>query len=83
MTVYDMTLQILSPVHIGDGDELRQDFDFVVKNGRTYRLNEDAILLAKEDQLKPDRSGKFPLPGHLLTEADFRSRRRTYRSETA
>lgn len=73
MAVYEMTLQILSPVHIGDGNELRQDFDFVVKNGRTYRLNEDAILLAKEEQLRPDRSGKFPLPGHLLTEADFRN----------
>ena len=73
MTVYDVTLQILSPLHIGDGGELRQDFDFVVKNGRTYRLDEDAILRAKEDQLKPDRSGQYPLPGRLLAEADYRN----------
>ena len=71
MTVYDMTLQTLSPLHIGDGNELRQGFDFVVHDGQTYRLNEDAILLAKEDRLHPGRDGRYPVPGQLLEEADF------------
>lgn len=72
MTVYDITLKTLSPVHIGDGDELKQDFDFVVHNGKTLRLNMDAILLAKEDRLRPRRDGTYPAPGHLLDAEDFK-----------
>ena len=71
MTVYDVTLQTLSPLHIGDGNELRQDFDFVVRDNYTYRLDEDAILRVKEKQLQPDRQGHYPLPGKLLTDGDF------------
>jgi CRISPR-associated protein Csm5 len=73
MTVYAVTLTTLTPLHIGDGDELKQDFDFVAWNGRTYRLDEDAILRAKEAQLIPDRAGQYPPPGHLLAEADYRN----------
>jgi CRISPR-associated protein Csm5 len=73
MTVYQVTCQTLTPLHIGDGDELRQDFDFAVWQGRTYRLDEDAILCAKEAQLAPDRSGNYPLPGRLLAEADYQN----------
>lgn len=71
MTVYDVSLQTLSPLHIGDGNELRQDFDFVVHGNQTYRLDEDAILLGKEKQLRPDVRGHYPPPGKLLNEADF------------
>lgn len=71
MTVYTATIQTLSPLHIGDGDELRQDFDFVSYENKTYRLNEDAILDLKGDQLRPDRQGHYLLPGKLLTESDF------------
>lgn len=71
MTVYNVKLQTLSPLHIGDGDELRQNFDFVMRENHTYRLNEDAILLAKENRLRPDARGVYPTPGSLLTDADF------------
>jgi CRISPR-associated protein Csm5 len=71
MTVYQVTLKTLSPLHIGDGDELKQDFDFVARNGRTYRINEDALLMAKESQLRPDRAGKYPPPGALISDADL------------
>jgi CRISPR-associated protein Csm5 len=73
MSVYNITLKILSPIHIGDGNELRQDFDFVVYKGQTLRLNEDAILQAKEEKLKPSRDGRYPPPGKLLEEADYRN----------
>ncbi len=73
MTVYDVTLTTLTPLHIGDGNELRQDFDFVVHGGRTYCLDEDEVLRLKEKQLIPDRTGRYPLPGRLLTDADFRN----------
>ncbi len=71
MTVYKLTLKTLSPLHIGDGGELRQDFDFVAFNGRTYRLDEDAILMEKEAQLAAVRGGAYPPPGKLLKETDF------------
>lgn len=74
MSVFEVTLKILSPLHIGDGNELRQDFDFVVHQGRTYRLNEDAVLEAKADRLRPGADGRYPAPGRLLDEADFRNR---------
>jgi CRISPR-associated protein Csm5 len=72
MSVYKVTLKTLSPLHIGDGGELRQDFDFVVYQGRTYRLNEDAVLLAKSERLRPNREGHYPAPGQLLVDADYR-----------
>ncbi|MBI5292448.1 MAG: type III-A CRISPR-associated RAMP protein Csm5 [Chloroflexi bacterium] len=72
MTVFEVTLKTLTPVHIGDGDELRQDFDFAVRGGRTYRLNEEAVLESKEALLISDRGGQYPLPATLLkTDADF------------
>ena len=71
MTVFDTTLTTLSPVHIGDGNELKQDFDFVIHSGQTLRINEDALLLAKEDKLRPRRDGSYPAPGHLLDAADY------------
>lgn len=75
MTVYSIKLHTLTPLHIGDGNELRQDFDFAVHAGRTYRLNEDEILLAKAAALQPDPGGAYPPPGRLLSEADFEEAR--------
>lgn len=73
MTTYTLTLRTLSPLHIGTGDEWRLGFDFVLYNGQTWILNEDAVLEAKESQLKPDAYGHYPLPGRLLTEADMKN----------
>jgi len=71
MAVYELTLTVLSPLHIGDGGELAQGFDFLVHAGRTYRLNVDAILAARGTQMRPDRAGNYPLPAHLLQPADL------------
>ncbi len=71
MTRYHVTLRVLSPLHIGDGNELRQDFDFVVHKERTWRLDEDAVLRAKEAQLLGSATEQYPLPGRLLNSSDF------------
>ena len=71
MTVYNATLKTLSPLHIGDGDELHQDFDFAVHQGHTYRLDEDAVLQAKQEALQRSGAGRYPPPGKLLNEADY------------
>ncbi len=73
MTVFTINMQTLSPLHIGDGGELRQDFDFVIHKERTYRLDEDAVLRAKEDALRPGRDGRYPPPGRLLDKDDFQN----------
>lgn len=71
MTVYQVSLTTLSPLHIGDGDELKQDFDFVARDGRTYRINEDAVLLARQNRLVPNQAGKYPPPGGLIGNDDL------------
>ncbi len=72
MSQHRISLTTLSPLHIGDGDELRLQFDIVVRDKRTYRINEDTLLRAKEDQLRrPRRDGSYPLPGELLRDADW------------
>ncbi len=75
MTTYQLTLQTLTPIHIGDGEELRHGFDFVIYQGRTWRLDEDAILQAKWDAMGLHRPGRvrYPLPGEVLQGADFRN----------
>lgn len=75
MTVYQINLHTLSPLHIGDGNELRQDFDFTVHANRTYRLNEDAVLQAKIASLQPNRDGSYPPLGRLLTDRDYQDGR--------
>lgn len=75
MTTYNLTLRTLSPVHIGTGDEWRLGFDFVLYKNQTWVFDEDAVLQAKEAQLKPDARGHYPLPGALLTEADMQNPR--------
>lgn len=73
MSVYQLKVTVLSPLHIGNGGELRRDFDFVAREKNTYRFNEDAILEAKYDTLMTTRAGQYPPPGKLLTEADFQN----------
>lgn len=71
MTVYDLNLNTISPVHIGDGAELRSSFDYMVRGNNTYRLDEDAILMAREDRMRQGRDGHYPTPGELLEEKDY------------
>ena len=70
MTVYDVKLETLSPVHIGNGKTLRRDFDFVTKDGATYRLDVDRVLQAREGQLAKAQ-GQYPLPGKLLNKNEY------------
>jgi len=74
MAVFKLQLTTLSPLHIGDGIELRQDFDFIVNNEKTYRLDENAILEAKYAELQVRPGAAYTLPGKLLTTVeDYRT----------
>jgi CRISPR-associated protein Csm5 len=43
-TEWTVEIKTLSPLHIGNGSELMLDYDLVPYHGRTYRVNEDALL---------------------------------------
>ena len=45
-TEWALEVKTLSPLHIGTGTELVLGYDLVPYRGRTYRLNEDALLNA-------------------------------------
>ena len=54
---YDVTITTLSPLHIGTGTELLRDYDFRCDKGRTWMLNQEAILAAEYEE----ETGKGPI----------------------
>ncbi len=76
-THIEVNVELLSPLHIGSGTELLLDYDLVPYRGRTYRVDEEALLeqaLAQAEtagaaELNRMLSGRPA--GELLTEADF------------
>ncbi|HEY9075261.1 MAG TPA: type III-A CRISPR-associated RAMP protein Csm5 [Anaerolineaceae bacterium] len=75
MTVFKLNITAISPLHIGDGGELRHGFDFMVFENSTYRLNEDAILDQYANRLTTISDGDYPLPGKLLQSTDYNNKR--------
>ena len=76
-TRIEVAVELLSPLHIGTGTELLLDYDVVPHGGRTYRVDEEALLehalVAAEaegatavNQLLAGRPA-----AELLAEADF------------
>jgi CRISPR-associated protein Csm5 len=70
---YTANVTTLSPLHIGTGHKLLRDFDYVVHNGRTWRLSENTFLAAQEveDPKVMHRLMSAP-PAQLLQPQDFR-----------
>ncbi|MYC95652.1 MAG: type III-A CRISPR-associated RAMP protein Csm5 [Caldilineaceae bacterium SB0661_bin_32] len=72
-TIYDLTVSVLTPLHIGTGRELLNQYDYAIHNGRTWRLNESALLDAQdvEDAETASTLAQTP-PAQLLRSQDFR-----------
>jgi CRISPR-associated protein Csm5 len=72
--LYDLTLTVLTPLHIGSGRELLNHFDYAVHKGCTWRLNEDALLEAQnvDDPRLADQLASTA-PANLLQPSDFRT----------
>jgi len=50
----DVTVRVLTPLHIGTGRKLVRDYDFAARTGRTYRLRDDQLaegLYARDPEL--------------------------------
>jgi len=69
---YTLHLMTLSPLHIGSGRELLQDYDYTVHRNRTWRIDEDALLEAALDGDKFDEALLRRPAAELLTSSDFR-----------
>jgi len=48
-TLYDVTVTTLTPLHIGTGADLWLDFDYVLHDNRTWRIDENALLELKAE----------------------------------
>ena len=71
-TTYDVTVSLITPLHIGSGAQLLKDYDYAVYGGRTWRINEDALLDAQvvDDPALADRLAQSR-PAELLERGDF------------
>jgi CRISPR-associated protein Csm5 len=70
---YQVRVSVLTPLHIGNGRDLLNEYDYAIAQGRTWRINEDALLEAQDvdDPALADRLSEIP-PAQLLQERDFR-----------
>lgn len=71
--VYRAKATLITPLHIGSGRVLLNQYDYAVYNGRTWRLNEDSILEAQkiEDMRSLERLMQGS-PAQLLKPDDFK-----------
>ena len=68
---YRLNLMTLSPLHIGSGRELLRDYDFAVRGGRTWRIDEDALLDAALGEGEFDETLLRRPAAELLQASDF------------
>jgi len=54
---YELTLEILTPIHIGTGEKLKKGFDYIVKNGKPFVVNKSATydLIAEKGKHDDER----------------------------
>ncbi len=70
--VYSAKATLLTPLHIGSGQDLLLSYDYAIHDGRTWRLNEEAILEAQNvDDPKVLRQLMASPPAQLLRPSDF------------
>ncbi len=69
---YRLKITVLTPLHIGNGREMLKDYDYAVHGGRTWRINENALLEAQdvEDPRVAEMLARVK-PAQLLKPQDF------------
>jgi CRISPR-associated protein Csm5 len=71
--IHDVTVSLLTPLHIGTGRDLLHEYDYAIRAGRTWRINEDALLDAQDvDDPELARQLAQIKPAELLKPADYR-----------
>ncbi|MEJ5310510.1 MAG: type III-A CRISPR-associated RAMP protein Csm5 [Anaerolineae bacterium] len=80
-TLYNVKVTVLSPLHIGSGRDLLNEYDYAIYQGQTWRINEDTLLEAQnvDDPAIADRLAQTPPAQLLRAPADFRPDSRLFR----
>lgn len=70
--LFKVTASALTPLHIGSGDELLNEYDYAIFNKRTWRINDASLLEAQdvEDPALAERLASIP-PAQLLKPEDY------------
>jgi CRISPR-associated protein Csm5 len=71
---YEVTISLLSPLHIGTGDVLLRDYDFKTVGQHTWVLNQEAILADTYDRAgagMPDWNRLALPPGQLVHDSEL------------
>lgn len=70
--LYHARVSVLSPLHIGSGRNLLNEYDYAIHQRQTWRINEDTLLEAQDvdDPALVDRLTETP-PAQLLKPTDF------------
>ena len=78
--IYDVTVSLLTPMHIGTGRELLHEYDYAIHGGKTWRINEDALLDAQDvdDPRMAAQLARTP-PAQLLKAEDFQEGSKLFR----
>jgi CRISPR-associated protein Csm5 len=69
---FSLKVSLITPLHIGSGEELLHEYDYAIHNGKTWRIN-DAALLDAQDVDNPayaDILARTP-PARLLKDTDY------------
>jgi CRISPR-associated protein Csm5 len=71
--LYDVSVTLVTPLHIGTGRDLLHEYDYAIHKGHTWRINEDTLLQAQDldDPGLLDQLARTP-PAQLLKPEDFR-----------
>lgn len=78
--VYDVTLTLLAPLHIGSGRELLRDYDYVTHGGKTWVIDAAGMLndfVDKDGNFDPRILGRPA--AELLKPADFAAESKRFR----
>ena len=71
-TIYTLKISTLTPLHIGSGRELLHEYDYAIHGGRTWRINETALLdaVATDDLRQAEQLARTP-PAQLINPNEY------------
>lgn len=70
--LYTLKVSTLTPLHIGSGHDLLNEYDYAIYSGQTWRINETALLDARNvDDLRLADQLAQTRPAQLLTREDY------------
>lgn len=70
--IYHLKITVLTPLHIGNGREMMNEYDYTIYNGRTWRIDENALLEAQDvEDLRVAEMLARAKPAQLLKPPDF------------